>query len=108
MATMMIGVDPHKASHTAVAVGADEEPLDEVRVCASAVQAERLLEWAAAWPERVWAFGGADGIGHLLAQQLLAAGGRCAWRACLIPGPCRRSRLFRATPRRSPGKLARR
>jgi hypothetical protein len=30
MATVMIGVDPHKASHTAVAVSAAEEPLGEL------------------------------------------------------------------------------
>jgi transposase len=40
------------------------------------VQAERLLGWAAAWPERTWAIEGAGGLGHLLAQQLLAAGER--------------------------------
>jgi transposase len=54
MAVVMIGVDPHKASHTAVAVGAGEEPLGQLRVRASAVQARRLLEWAQAWPERSW------------------------------------------------------
>ena len=32
----MIGMDPHKGSHTAVAVGADETPLGQVRVRASA------------------------------------------------------------------------
>ena len=72
----MIGVDPHKGSHTAVAVGPGEGPLGQVRVRASAVQAERLLEWSAAWPERTWAVEGAGGLGHLLAQQLLAAGER--------------------------------
>jgi transposase len=76
MAAVMIGVDPHKGSHTAVAIGAGEEPLGELRVRASAVQAQRLLAWAAAWPERVWAVEGAGGLGHLLAQQLLAAGER--------------------------------
>jgi transposase len=29
-----------------------------------------------AWPERTWAVEGADGVGHLLAQQLLSAGER--------------------------------
>ena len=43
---------------------------------ASAVQAERLLGWAQAWPERAWAVEGAGGLGHLLAQQLLSAGER--------------------------------
>ena len=76
MAAAMIGVDPHKASHTAVAISAAEEPLGELRVRASAVQAERLLAWAAAWPERVWAVEGAGGMGRLLAQQLVAAGER--------------------------------
>jgi hypothetical protein len=28
----MIGVDPHKGSHTAVVIGAAEEPLGQVRV----------------------------------------------------------------------------
>jgi transposase len=70
----MIGVDPHKASHTAVAIDAAEELLGELRIRASASQAERLLAWAQAWPERTWAVEGAGGVGHLLAQQLLAAG----------------------------------
>jgi transposase len=76
MAVVMIGVDPHKASHTAVAISAAEEPLGELRVRACAVQVERLLAWAAAWPQRTWAVEGAGGLGHLLAQQLLAAGER--------------------------------
>src|SRR5580693_2471537 len=76
MAMVMIGVDPHKASHTAVAIGPAEEPLGQLRVRASAVQAERLLVWAQAWPGRAWAVEGAGGLGHLLAQQLLSAGER--------------------------------
>ena len=74
VAAVMIGVDPHKGSHTAVAIGASEEPLGQVRVRASAAQAERLLVWASAWPQRTWAVEGAGGLGHLLAQQLVAAG----------------------------------
>jgi hypothetical protein len=75
MAVVMIGIDPHKASHTAVAINAAEQALGALRVRASAVQAERLLGWAQAWPERAWAVEGAGGIGHLLAQQLLPQGG---------------------------------
>ena len=78
MAAVMTGIDPHKASHTAVAIGAAEEPLGELRVRASGAQAERLLAWAAAWPQRTWAVEGAGGLGHLLARQLLAAGERVA------------------------------
>jgi transposase len=73
---VMIGIDPHKASHTAVVISAAAEPLGELRVRASSAQAGRLLEWAAAWPERTWAVGGAGGLGLLLAQRLLAAGER--------------------------------
>jgi transposase len=76
MAAVMIGIDPHKASHTAVVISAAEEPLGELRVRACAAQAEQLLAWAAAWPERTWAVEGAAGLGHLLAQQLLSAGER--------------------------------
>jgi hypothetical protein len=61
----MIGVDPHKASHTAVAISGAEEQLGQLRVRSSAAQAERLLAWAAAWPERTWAVEGAGGLGHL-------------------------------------------
>ena len=76
MAAVMIGVDPHKGSHTAVVISPAEEPLGELRVRASAGQAEKLIGWAAAWPERTWAVEGAGGLGRLLAQQLTAAGER--------------------------------
>jgi len=76
MAAVMIGIDPHKATHTAVAISAAEEPLGELQVRACAAQADQLLAWAAAWPQRTWAIEGAGGLGHLLAQQMLAAGER--------------------------------
>src|SRR5262249_55936975 len=74
MAEVMIGIDPHKSSHTAVASSAGEKPLGELQVDACPSQAQRLVAWAGAWPERAWAVEGAAGLGHLLAQQLLAAG----------------------------------
>ena len=43
MTAVMIGVDPHKGSHTAVVIGPAEEPLGEIRVRASAAQAGKLL-----------------------------------------------------------------
>ena len=55
MAAVMIGIDPHKAPHTAVPIGTAEERLGQLRVRASAAQAERLVAWAAGWPERTWA-----------------------------------------------------
>src|SRR3984893_53321 len=76
MSAVMIGIDPHKGSHTAVAISAAEEPLGDLRVRAGAAQAGLLVAWAAGWPERTWAVEGAGGLGHLLAQQLVAAGER--------------------------------
>jgi transposase len=73
---VMIGIDPHKGSHTAVAVGAAEEPLGKIRIRACPAQAEQLVAWAAGWPERTWAVEGAPGLGQLLGQQLVAAGER--------------------------------
>jgi hypothetical protein len=70
----MIGVDPHKGSHTAVVIGASEQVLGQLRVRACAAQAQRLLDWAAAWPQRTWAVEGAGGLGRLLSRQLVAAG----------------------------------
>lgn len=74
MAVVMIGVDPDKGSHTAVALDAGEARLGQIRVRASSAQVENLRSWAACWTERVWAIEGATGLGRLLAQQLLAAG----------------------------------
>ena len=74
--TVMIGVDPHKGSHTAVAVDAGERSLAELRVRSGPKQLERLLKWAAQFPERTWAVENATGLGYLLAQQLVAAGER--------------------------------
>src|SRR2546430_16964149 len=76
MVAVMIGIDPDKAAHTAVAIDPAEVPLGQLQVRACAAQAERLLAWAQAWPQRTWAVEGAGGVGHLLAQQLLAAGER--------------------------------
>jgi transposase len=73
---VMIGIDPHKASHTAVALDESEQPLGELRVRSGGNQVERLLDWAAPFTGRVWAIEGAGGLGYLLAQQLVAGGER--------------------------------
>jgi transposase len=73
MMEVMIGAGPHKGSHTAVAVGPQEQPLGKIGVRACPGQAGQLVAWAQAWPERAWAVEGAAGLGHLLAQ-LVAAG----------------------------------
>jgi Bacterial transcriptional activator domain/Transposase len=76
MSAVVSGIDPHKASHTAVAVDERELALGDVRVRATAVQGERLLAWAAQWPQRSWAIENAAGLGYLPAQQLVSAGER--------------------------------
>ena len=71
---VLIGIDPHKGSHTAVAIDRDETKLAEVRLRSSKQQCVRLLDWAAVFPQRRWAIESAGGLGYLLAQQLVAAG----------------------------------
>ena len=74
--SVMIGVDPHKGSHTAVAVDGTEGPVGELRVRSGPAQVDRLLGWAVSFPERTWAIENAAGLGYLLAQQLVASGER--------------------------------
>jgi transposase len=74
--TVMIGVDPHKATHTAVAIDDAEHELDRVRVRATRRQLEQLRKWATPYRDRVWAIESAGGLGYLLAQQLVGAGER--------------------------------
>jgi transposase len=71
---VVIGIDPHKASHTAVAVDRGEEPLSSVKVRATRKQVEQLLQWAEPFEKRTWAIESAGGLGYLLAQQLVARG----------------------------------
>ena len=73
---MMIGIDPHKGSHTAVVVDVDERVVDEIRVRTSTGQAVELQRWASAYPDRAWAVESAGGLGYLVSQQLVAAGER--------------------------------
>jgi transposase len=72
--TVIIGVDPHKASHTAVAIGHDEGELGRTRVRATRKQVPQLLAWAQPLGARRWAIESAGGLGYLLAQQLVDAG----------------------------------
>jgi transposase len=73
--TVIIGVDPHKSTHTAVAIDGDEVPLARVQLVADRCQVPRLLAWAEPLgPDRSWAVESAAGLGKLLAQQLLASG----------------------------------
>ena len=72
--TTIIGIDPHKRTHTAVVLDDREEIAAQVQVPADRRQVQRLLRWADGWPERVWAVENAHGLGHRLCQQLVARG----------------------------------
>ncbi len=71
---VVIGIDPHKASHTAVAIGEGEDELSSVPVRATRRQVEQLLAWAEPFEKRTWAIESVGGLGYLLAQQLVAQG----------------------------------
>jgi transposase len=70
----IIGIDPHKGSHTAAIIDRDEQVVGELLVQSDCQQRERLLRWAASFEPRLWAIEGATGHGALLAQQLVASG----------------------------------
>ncbi len=74
--TVVIGVDPHKRTHTAVVIDHDEIPLATLQVRAGRTQLEELLAWSASFDKRVWAIESANGLGYLLGQQLVGAGER--------------------------------
>src|SRR5215831_13303683 len=70
----IIGIDPHKASHTAAVIEHDECVIAEFRIDADREQRRTLLRWAEQFEPRTWAVEGARGVGALLSQQLVAAG----------------------------------
>ena len=71
---VIIGIDPHKASHTAVAIDRDEDQISSVKVRATLRQVDQLLTWAEPFGKRTWAIESVGGLGYLLAQQLVARG----------------------------------
>jgi transposase len=72
---VIIGVDPHKRTHTASAVApGTNKVLTTMRIDASVVGYRQLLEWAGGFTERRWAVENARGLGRHLAQGLVARG----------------------------------
>ena len=70
----VIGIDPHKGSHSAAVLDQHEQVVGEVRVRASRRQRDELVAFASRFEPRCWAIEGATGTGALLAQQLVAVG----------------------------------
>ena len=72
---MIIGIDPHKVSHTATALDpATNTAMSSLRVAASVAGYRELLGWARQFPDRRWAVANAKGLGCHLAQWLLERG----------------------------------
>ena len=71
---VVIGVDPHKLSATVEVVDAQETMLGSGRFATDQAGYAAMRRYAKAWPERVWAVEGANGVGRPLAQRLLEAG----------------------------------
>jgi transposase len=72
---MIIGIDPHKLSHTATAMDpATNTAASSLRVGASLAGYRELLGWARQFPDRRWAVENAKGLGCHLAQWLVARG----------------------------------
>ena len=71
---IVIGIDPHKASITAAALNSVSDQVGHRRLAMTAKTGAHLIAWAGDWPDRLWAVEGAAGLGHGVAQQLVAAG----------------------------------
>jgi Transposase and inactivated derivatives len=71
---VVIAVDPHKASWTAVAVDARLRPLGALRAPVSREGYRQLRRFARRWPGAMWAIEGAAGLGAPLTARLNADG----------------------------------
>ena len=71
---VVIGMDPHKRSVTIEVMRPDESVAAGGRFDTDQAGYDAMLEVARAWPERVWAVEGCNGIGRHVALRLLADG----------------------------------
>jgi transposase len=71
---VIIGVDPHKLSATLEVVDHHERRLGQGRFTTDKAGFAAMRQYVKAWPLRVWAVEGANGVGRPLAQRLLEAG----------------------------------
>jgi transposase len=71
---ILIGIDPHKSTHTAVAIDSSGNKIAHRRLTVNAGTFRQLMSWCQHWPQRRFAVEGAGGLGRGIAQQLAAAG----------------------------------
>jgi transposase len=76
MGAVVIGVDPHKRSNTALVIDSNENVLARQRFVNDRDGYRDLKRFARRWRERTWAVEGARGVGLSLAQRLAAEGER--------------------------------
>jgi transposase len=76
MTTVVIGVDPHKRSNTAVVIDQREKVLAQERFDNDREGNRALRKFARRWRDRTWAVEGARGCGLGLSQRLTAEGER--------------------------------
>src|SRR5215217_7870896 len=74
MERVIIGVDPHNLSATIEVVDEHERVLGSGRFATDRAGYASMRAYEKAWPERVWAVEGANGVGRPLAQRLLESG----------------------------------
>ena len=74
MSAVVIGVDPHKRSNTALVLDREERVLARKRFVNDRQGYRQLKAFARDWRERTWAVEGAHGVGLGLAQRLAAEG----------------------------------
>jgi transposase len=73
-APVVIAIDPHKASWTAVAVDDRLQPLAAIRVEVNRGGYRQLRRFASRWSHAAWAVEGATGLGAALTARLSADG----------------------------------
>ncbi|MHA6792583.1 IS110 family RNA-guided transposase [Pseudonocardia bannensis] len=72
---VVVGVDPHKHSHTAVAVDSNGHELGQITVGNTAAELVRLLAWVQRWPgPRRWAIEDCRHVAGALLRALIRAG----------------------------------
>jgi transposase len=71
---VIIGVDPHKASHTAAVLGTRRQVLAHLRISSDRAGYRQLRRWPARRPHRLWAVENTTGLGNAVTQWLLNDG----------------------------------
>jgi transposase len=71
---VVIGMDPHKRSVTIEVMDGDEHVLGGGRFATDAPGYRSMLDSVRAWPNRVWAIEGCNGIGRHIAHRLIFDG----------------------------------